>query len=279
MKKELLQLLEQHKGDIARQLELASIAEENVKSFLVRELIIASEANDRDAGHTLFQMAYSISDVPKKLEILHEFLLIPGHYLHQQTAKALQEIASPSSIPTLVAALENGFANFQYTCSDDDVIAKWFSHALADTGTPEAIAAIERFAQSNNEGVASEMRYRLKRLRAAQWDQAYEYARSRPQASCAQKKEPSTAHLAIALIAIFLFASWTTVFLRTCHSDNCIGAFFPMLGLMISCLIQTVFILMHCSKRDSLNLPFAWLGAAWVAGSIVAMFPMLFSER
>jgi hypothetical protein len=52
-----------------------------------------------------------------------------------------------------------------------------------------------------------------------------------------------------------------------------------MWALIISCLIQAVFILMHCSKRNSLNLPFALLGAAWVAGSIAEMLPLLFSDR
>jgi HEAT repeat protein len=167
MKKELLDLLDQHKGNIARQLEIAGIAELSARTFLVSELLIASEANDSDAGDTLFELACQLSE-PIKLEILHALLLTPGHRFHQQTAKALQEIASPSSIPTLLAALENGFANFRYTGSDNVVIAKWFSHALAGIGTPEAIAVIERFAQSDNEGVSSEMKYRLKRLRATQ---------------------------------------------------------------------------------------------------------------
>ncbi|MBB3120119.1 hypothetical protein [Pseudoduganella violacea] len=55
---------------------------------------------------------------------------------------------------------------FDYTSSEPEVIAKWFSHALADIGTADAIALIRKFAGSPNAGVAKEMMYRLEKLHA-----------------------------------------------------------------------------------------------------------------
>ena len=54
----------------------------------------------------------------------------------------------------------------EYTASDDDVIAKWFSHALADINTPEAIEVIREFSKSANPGIAEEMNYRLEKIGA-----------------------------------------------------------------------------------------------------------------
>ncbi|WP_223572502.1 hypothetical protein [Xanthomonas citri] len=55
---------------------------------------------------------------------------------------------------------------FEYTCSEPGVIAKWFSHALADIYTPESIAVIEEFAKCSDPEIAEEMTYRLRRINA-----------------------------------------------------------------------------------------------------------------
>ena len=71
---------------------------------------------------------------------------------------------SGSDDPLAARVLEGGFARFAYTCSEDGVIAKWFSWLLADIGTPEALAVLKRFAGDPNPEIAAEMRYRLRRL-------------------------------------------------------------------------------------------------------------------
>ncbi len=60
----------------------------------------------------------------------------------------------------------------EYTCSEPGVIAKWFSHALADINTPESIALIKEIATSGKPEVAEEMAYRLRRLNASPFLQA-----------------------------------------------------------------------------------------------------------
>jgi len=58
-----------------------------------------------------------------------------------------------------------GLVCLNIQASEDAAIAKWFSHALADIGTNEAIQVIQKFANSSNQDVANEMEYRLKRIR------------------------------------------------------------------------------------------------------------------
>jgi hypothetical protein len=108
-----------------------------------------------------------IADFTDVLNVFNDLLISPSHHCHQVIAKALQDIASPSTIPFVRKALESNFDYLAYTCSDDEVIAKWFSHLLFSIGTDEAIALIEEYSHSENRGISKEMCYRLKQLQGA----------------------------------------------------------------------------------------------------------------
>ena len=99
------------------------------------------------------------------VDVLNRLLVMPGHQQHQLVARALQSLRDPSTVPFACSVLDNGFGPLAYTCSEDETIAKWFSWLLHDIGTPEAIAAIKRYARSSNAGIAAEMQYRLARMR------------------------------------------------------------------------------------------------------------------
>ncbi len=88
----------------------------------------------------------------------------PGHRSHQRILRELQRLRDPSSVPVLRAALTDGFDRYAYTCSEDGVIAKWFSWALAEIGSAEAIAVLDDFARSENPEIREEMKYRLAKL-------------------------------------------------------------------------------------------------------------------
>ena len=98
------------------------------------------------------------------VDLLNELLVSVLHHQHQRVAFALQKAADPSTVPYAASALAMGFSHLQYTASDDDVIAKWYSWLLAGIGTPEAIALLHQYASSDNERVATAMTYRLRRL-------------------------------------------------------------------------------------------------------------------
>jgi hypothetical protein len=166
MDKEFRKLLEQHKDNSHIQFELAGITEENAPAYIAKEMAVAIEEQDWDAWQTLFGMACSISSYDVKAAALNELLLMPGHELHQEVTREIQLFAHPSSVVAIRKILEQGFSMFEYTCSEDGVIAKWFSHALASIGTPEAIDVIKQFAQSSNDEVAAEMKYRLEKIHA-----------------------------------------------------------------------------------------------------------------
>jgi hypothetical protein len=99
------------------------------------------------------------------IEMFNRLVLKSGHRKHQAIIFALQQAKNPSSVPFLQKGLENGFEMYQYTCSEDAVIAKWFSHALYRIGTDEAIQIIKDFSKSENEEIAKEMKYRLAKIK------------------------------------------------------------------------------------------------------------------
>jgi len=109
---------------------------------------------------------YLLFDNKKILET--EFLQLiacPGHRSHQFLVKHLQDdLRYPAAVPVIRKILSEGFAYLSYTCSEDGVIAKWFSHALKAIGSPEAIAVLQDFAKSENPEIREEMQYRLRKM-------------------------------------------------------------------------------------------------------------------
>lgn len=99
------------------------------------------------------------------VEFLHRLVAHPGHRRHQEVLRSVQRLADGRSVPFLRAALAQGFSVYDYTASDDAVIAKWFSWALHDIGDRSARVVVEEFAEHSNQEIAGEMRYRLSRWR------------------------------------------------------------------------------------------------------------------
>jgi hypothetical protein len=139
---------------------------ETVKQKILREMAVAIAESDWQASYALLDLARTIGDREQRADVLNNLLVMPGHELHQEVTREIQKLRSPSSVPYIRQVLANGFRMFDYTCSEPGVIAKWFSHALADINTPESIALIKEFTGSSDPEVAEEMAYRLGRLNA-----------------------------------------------------------------------------------------------------------------
>lgn len=91
----------------------------------------------------------------------NQLILTPNHYQHQYLTKYLQDVLRfESSVSVIDQILTQGFEYMNHY-SEDGVIAKWFSHALMDIGTPEAIAVLKKHAESSNPEIRKEMLYRL----------------------------------------------------------------------------------------------------------------------
>ena len=164
MQEELRLRLDELWNDPASQYALLGASTSTIGAYILSEMRASILEGDWDAQRTLVSIASSIGEVEERVRILNLLLLMPGHKLHQEVAFEIQSARSPSSVPFIRQRLEAGFADLNYTCSEPQTIAKWFSHALAKIGTPDAIAVIEEFSQSADVGIASEMRYRLDRL-------------------------------------------------------------------------------------------------------------------
>lgn len=98
------------------------------------------------------------------ITILNCLLINPNHHSHQYVARLLQEMACPTSIPYIKQVLDSEFAYLEYTCSESEVIAKWFSWILYSIGTKEAIDIIKEYTKSKDIGIRKEMLYRLKKI-------------------------------------------------------------------------------------------------------------------
>ncbi len=122
------------------------------------------ESDALDAADEAVEALLNTPATPDALEQFHRLVTHPGHRCHQQVILKLQRMRDPSSTPVLRAALAAGFDRYAYTCSEDAVIAKWFSWALAEIGNAEAIEVLQEFARSENAEVQAEMQYRLAKL-------------------------------------------------------------------------------------------------------------------
>lgn len=135
-----------------------------IKQEVLAAMAAGIANDDWDASYDALNRARSVADPEARADILNHLLVMPGHKLHQEVTRDIQDIRSASSVPYIRRVLADGFEMFEYTWSEPGVIAKWFSHALADIGTPEAISVIEEFARSSDREVSDEMAYRLRRL-------------------------------------------------------------------------------------------------------------------
>lgn len=135
-----------------------------IKQEVLAAMAAAIANDDWRSSYDALNRARSAADPDIRADILNHLLVMPGHGLHQEVTREIQSLRAPSSVQYIRRVLAEGFEMFEYACSESGVIAKWFSHALADIGTPEAIAVIEEFAGSSDREVADEMAYRLRRL-------------------------------------------------------------------------------------------------------------------
>lgn len=122
------------------------------------------EAIEAQRGEELDSLLEELDLQTLPVALLNELLVMPGHQQHQQVAFALQWLGDPSTLPYAARALAMGFDHLQYTASENDVIAKWFSWLLAGIEAPGADALLQQYACSDDPDIAAEMRYRISKL-------------------------------------------------------------------------------------------------------------------
>ena len=122
--------------------------------------------NDTQRVEFLIDTIFHMKDLNAKIEAYNKVLIIKDHRKHQEVTREIQLLGHPSSTYYIGRVLEGGFEHLAYTFSESAVIAKWFSHALCDIGTPEAIALIAKHSKNPDEGIKNEMSYRLSKIEA-----------------------------------------------------------------------------------------------------------------
>jgi hypothetical protein len=135
-------------------------------NFITTEIEAAIQSADIDRIQITIPLIWFSADIPNFVDLLNGLLINPNHRSHQVIAKNLQNFApSPTTVPFVRKVLETNFEYLEYTCSDSDVIAKWFSWLLYSIATDEAINLMKEYSNSKDEGIANEMRYRLNKIR------------------------------------------------------------------------------------------------------------------
>ena len=134
-------------------------------AFVRKEMNAAIASRDPNEIGTTLPLIWLSGDIPNYTDILNDLLVNPNHRKHQQIARGLQDHPSSTTVPFVRKALESNFDYLEYTCSESNAIAKWFSWLLYSIfGTPEAIDLMKEYSKSNDEGISNEMLYRLKKV-------------------------------------------------------------------------------------------------------------------
>ena len=144
--------------------------DEIVENF-VSKVNQAAKLEDPDikeeALEKVFEEVCGLSDKKQKVEVFNNLLVIKEHWHHKEILQGLQGLADPSSLIFIEEAFNQGFEHIDdYNGSGYAPIAKWFSHTLASIGTKEAVELIERFSNSENIEISTEMKYRLNNISA-----------------------------------------------------------------------------------------------------------------
>ncbi len=160
-------LIELYCGRVDRNIFLKNFSVDITRDieYVRAEIEAAIKTADSEKIQMIIPLIEFSSDVSQFVDLLNELLINPNHRSHQRIAKTLQDNApSPTTIPFVKKALETNFDYLNYTCSDSDAIAKWFSWLLYAIGTNEAIQLMQDYSNSPDEGIANEMRNRLNKI-------------------------------------------------------------------------------------------------------------------
>ena len=134
------------------------------KQYVIQKINSAIERqNNEDLDYALTLM-YLVEDGMYFIDVMNNLLLEPNHCKHQEITRFLQDMKHPSSIEFIRKVLLTNYDYLEYTGSESRAISGWFSHALYQIGTKEAIDVIKEFSHSEDEGIREEMIYRLNKL-------------------------------------------------------------------------------------------------------------------
>ncbi|MET3139124.1 hypothetical protein AAKU61_003503 [Undibacterium sp. GrIS 1.2] len=155
----------QHRKNVEEFWDTMKVDEESKAQFIANAVQSAIAKKDENQIELLIDATFEIRNSITQVDTLNHLLVIKGHHRHQEITMGIQKFAHPSSVSFINDVLNGGFDHLDYNCSDSDVIAKWFSHALFKIGTEEAFDSIRKFANSHDEGIRNEMQYRLNKIK------------------------------------------------------------------------------------------------------------------
>lgn len=133
-------------------------ANEPIRTFLYEE---AQRSLPREKPYTLGMSSAQL------LAVEREQLLLTTHCDHEQIVRLLQDNPDSASVPYLRRAIALKPSLVHLDHDDYGAFYKKCLWALKEIATPEAVAAIEEYAQSDIEPLRREAQYRLQKIAEA----------------------------------------------------------------------------------------------------------------
>jgi hypothetical protein len=144
-------------AQVRRAFEPLPLDSSGSKSQLLQDAVASRDAREVEYALMLCGMFGGFS--VDQIEILTVLLIAPWHIQHENIASALQRLRAPATADALARAALMKHEYLAY--NDSHAFARKCTWALADIGTPEARAHLERLARAEDEEIAS---YAQKRL-------------------------------------------------------------------------------------------------------------------
>ena len=133
--------------------------------FAARSFREALATQDGESLHCALSLAFRCDLLRAEHAPLLALLLVePWHNAHEDVASALQRLRDPGTTDALARAALMKHSYLAY--NDSHAFARKCTWALADIGTPEARAHLERLAQEQDAEIASYAQRRLD-----EWDE------------------------------------------------------------------------------------------------------------
>lgn len=145
------------KSEVRRAFEPLALDSSASKSQLLQEAVASRDAREAEYALMLCGLFGGVS--VDQIEVLTDLLIAPWHTCHEDVALALQGLRAPATADALARAALMKHEYLAY--NDSHAFARKCTWALADIGTPEARAHLERLARVEDKEVAS---YAQKRL-------------------------------------------------------------------------------------------------------------------
>ena len=122
--------------------------------------------NTKDASELEFSLTllFALEKDNEFIDLIHQLLLEPWHWMYEELAHSLQKRKRPESIPFLREAMQKKYNSLESSGTGTRQFINQCGHALKSIGTEVAIKTIRDLSTSTDSIIKDEMMYRISRI-------------------------------------------------------------------------------------------------------------------